>query len=127
MKVYVLTEGMYSGYEVCGVTLDWDYAVRWLNEKFSKDPYSSACIEEYDTDDKIAPRPKENKLFCVFRKNSTGKFEAKTAWYLTWRINDVKSNSTVRYVFVYAKDKSHALKIGQDLIAEYMAREEGIT
>ena len=57
MKVYVITQGCYSDYHICAVTLDKDKAEqlrKMYTAKESRYGYSSsdvAEIEEYETDD----------------------------------------------------------------------------
>lgn len=49
MKVYVVTQGEYSDYHICAVVLDREKA-EFLKGKFT-DKWSTAEIEEYDTDE----------------------------------------------------------------------------
>ena len=132
MTVYVITQGNYSDYHICAVTLDINVAnniAKHLNR--DSDWYSAAKIEKYNT----AVWKLNNSVwhYCM-RADGTDNVELDIYGEVTTpqRLNRVKKiqyrySSDYRYdVYLRAPDKEHALKIGRDLVAEYKAREEGI-
>lgn len=117
MKVYVITKGCYSGYHIVGVCLDKKKAKK-IAEAVSEEPRSlyEARVEEYDTDAFVAG----------FRYHVS---YADDIWYADIDDFDEHRNNYAyndRSFVVYAKDKEHAVKIAQDMRAEYMAKESGV-
>lgn len=71
MKVYVITQGCYSDYHICAVTLDKDKAERLQKMYSAKDSYYSdnTEIEEYDTDDTgnaFTEKEKNSEVFSYY-------------------------------------------------------------
>ena len=125
MKVYVLTAGEYSDYGICGVTLDHEEAERWL-EEHSKEDFFYPSIEIYETESKINPFPNGRNPFMVTKILGgyyKGQITAEPTWCgITHPLNDVFTNDRKddkEFVFVMAKDESHAEKIAYDLFAKY--------
>ena len=119
MKVYVITKGCYSDYRIVGVSLDKkrakeiakavdDSKESWLYE---------ARVEEYDTD----------LLATCLRYHVSyiqGRWEAGADDYDEHQTNYMYNEKSF---VVYAKDEEHAIKIAQDMRAEYLAKQKGIT
>lgn len=123
MTVYVLTEGEYSDYGVVGVTLDYNKALNWLENQLGNN-WQCPSILEFDTDDKPNPRNGAGKsYYATVGDGWADAFE----WAIENIPNKVVYDGRHYKVYVYAKDQDHAKKIAQDLVAEYRAREEGIT
>ena len=117
MKVYVITKGCYSDYHIVGVSLDKKKAKK-IAEAVSEEPRGlhKACVEEYDTDAFVAG----------FRYHVS---YVDGIWYVDIDDFDEHQNNYAynnRSFIVYAKDKEHAVKIAQDMRAEYMAKESGV-
>ena len=117
MKVYVITKGCYSSYHIVGVCLDKKKA-KEIAEAVSEEPRSlyEARVEEYDTD-----------AFVTGLKYYVSYVDG--IWYAG--IDDYDEHQS-NYAYsdksfiVYAKDKEHAVKIAQDMRAEYIAKESGV-
>ena len=118
MKVYVITKGCYSNYHIVGVSLDKKRAEEiakamdesnesWLNE---------TRVEEYNTDAFVTGL----RYHVSYIK---GDWTADIDDYDTHQSNHTYNE---RSFVVYAKDKEHAIKIAQDMRAEYMAKESGV-
>lgn len=127
MKVYVITHGCYSNYEICAVSLDKNNA-----EKLAR-LYSTvildAKVEEYETDQYI-PLLSNKQAFKV---HFTPQGKA-TVWkvgpdeclegYFCVREH---TNGDLSFTYdIYANDKESAIKIAADRRAEYIARKQGI-
>jgi len=131
MTVYVITQGSYSDYHICGVALDINIANNIVKYLTNDGWYPAAKIEKYDTD---VWDPNNAVWNYYMRGDGTDNVEiASYGVALTPKhLNKVKKvkhylSDTYRYdVYLRAPDKEHALKIGRDLVAEYKAREEGI-
>ena len=123
MKVYVITTGEYSDYEILAVATDYDEAVRKMI-KFSP-TYTGARIEEYDTEDDAyrgydAPK---NKAFDVRYDFQNKQFLVGTSVtdYLTVCYKPeghYRDYEFFKAEGVRAKDEQGAIKIA----ADYMAR-----
>ena len=124
MKVYAVTEGCYSDYHICGITLDKEAAEAFVEK------YPDCNIEEYDTDD-IEFVKRGCTLYCIVLNKDGDLIEINEAegYYLDW-INCVheirRRNASGRWrntglykVTVSAVDEDHAVKIAADLIAQY--------
>ena len=126
MKVYVITEGEYSGYHIVGVTLDKDAANEYVEKHSSEYAWTSFRVEEYDTD--IIQMIHEGmKLFHVWSRDGViGVNEGDNDSYAYWtdEINDVTHSKKHKWysVYVIAKDKEHAEKQGIDLFTKYKYR-----
>lgn len=128
MKVYVITNGEYSDYHICGVATDLETAEKI--QKYTSTEYDESQIEEYDTDiwtdilknGNIYYVSSTNGVIDYVRKNREPEFDSS---YL--RRNKVEnyvhpfSNKNIRTVYVIAKDEDHAMKIASDLFAKYEA------
>lgn len=122
-KVYIITKGDYSDYHICAVTLDEERAEK-LRKMYS-DSINDANIEEYV--------PNEAKPIFLY-----GVQFSRDGNVMSYRADeyDLKDEGYVEYeydgyeqyyvVWVKAKDEDHALKIAQDRLAEYKAKEAGI-
>lgn len=129
MKVYVITQGSYSDYHICGVVIDRKVAeqmVDRLNRMSSW--YSDANIEEYDTDEQESILSGNLTIYGV-RLSSKGKVIRvckHDEFPLTYRqkFNSVEKCWNEFDIVVVAKDEDHAKKIAQDIFAEYKYREE---
>ena len=119
MKVYVITKGAYSDYHIVGVSLDKKRAEE-IAKAVSEEPIDlyQAYVEEYDTDAFAV-----NLRYSVWYDKS-GHWSAQLNDYAEYQTNHAYND---RSFVVYAKDKSHAIKIAQDMRAEYLAKQEGIT
>lgn len=128
MKVYVVTEGCYSGYHIVFVTLDRERADTFV-KRYNKTEYDDYRVEEYDTDD-IKLFDDGRKLYQVWKRDNDAVrvYEEEPCYQDAFVMNKVKRytvknpKSTQYSVYVMAEDEEHAEKIGADLIAEYMAR-----
>ena len=125
MIIYVITEGEYSDYQICGVATDKEKAeeIRQLNSN----SWDEANIEVYDTDDYYVEK---GRFYQIGLSNSD------VSVYET-SVTNVSDRNNVRvyqdgvkilhyYVIVKAMDEEHAKKIGLDLIAKYKAEREGL-
>lgn len=130
MKVYVITRGSYSNYEVLGVTLDEkkaDIIAKALSTK-----YDRADVEVYDTDkfELIKEGDRLFRIICVVRTHEYTISDDEVYMMYSDDIGIVETrywhNDKCLVVIVAAKDKDHAFKIGVDKINEYIAKEKGI-
>lgn len=120
MTVYVLTEGDYSGYGISGVTLDYEEAIFWLNDKLKSSYPDSPRIEEYETDSIVRPRDKDKKVFYAYiTKNGAVRAESAFLAGIPGKVH--KNWRGYLSSYVYAKSAEQAKKIIQDLVAEYKA------
>lgn len=119
MKVYVITKGCYSDYHIVGVSLDKTRAEEIANA-VSEEPKSlyEAHVEEYDTDAFVTGF----RYFVWYDRYN--KWNASIDDYDEHQINHAYSD---RRFVVYAKDTMHAVKIAQDMRAEYLAKEKGVS
>lgn len=128
MKVYVITEGEYSGYHIVGATLDKDIANEFVKRHSNPEWYTSFWVEEYDTDI-IQVLHEGEKLYNVMSRD--GVLESKEALdgdYAYWlsEVNDVARNKRDKWyqTYVIAKDKEHAEKQAVDLFTKYQYRKK---
>lgn len=124
MKVYVITRGVYSGYHICGVSLDKKEAQTIA--QLCSDGLETAKVETYDSKE-FSPFVKGGKYYCVWlRGESVTTYETNIEDYELFGQNKVvyyKRDS--RYsVYVIAKDREHAQKIGLDLIYQFKYKRE---
>lgn len=135
MKVYVITKGKYSDYEICAVATDKERA-----EKLAilyTDSMDDASVEEYDTEDdteklqavdfsrlpyKVAFDYLGN-VDSVWRGSIEG-FKPEIFWTLPKRIGNLDKTRLI--VKLYAPDEVAAVKIAAEKRAEFLAREEGL-
>ena len=115
MKVYVITKGAYSDYHIVAVVLDKQRAEE-IVKAVSDSEWSFAQIEEYDTD-----------TFATQYAYSISYYGRR--WYANIdEYTDHQSNHIYNdhSFLVFAKDKDHAIKIAQDMRAEYLAKKKGL-
>lgn len=67
MKVYIVTQGVYSDYGIIGVFLDRKMAEVFVAVKHDADDYDDIRIEEYNTDDYYVTTRSETKLHYEVR------------------------------------------------------------
>jgi len=133
MRVYVITQGQYSDYHICGVTANKAAAekvVEHLNSTVNNDWYSAACIEEFDTD--IWESGKQVWVYTLKEDGRDFVYEDGYADVTKtdglYSIKKLKNNTgTIYTVYILANDEDHARKIGRDIFSSYRAQEEGIT
>ena len=123
---YAVTDGDYSDYRIIAIT---DNKERAENiKKLYSGKHSEPIIEEF-----FDSESKDEAFYCV-RYDTDGSYDVNLrdfdSEYFS-NINIIKENTFYndwwKYrVFVMAKDKPHAIKIAQDLWAEYKAKKEGI-
>lgn len=127
MKIfYAVTDGYHSDYHIIAIT---DNKERAENvKKLYSSEYSEPMIEEFfDSESK-------DEAFYSVRYDTDGSYDVilrEFDWDNSFNINIIKENTSHdgwwKYkVFVMAKDEHHAIKIAQDLWAEYKAKKEGI-
>lgn len=141
MKVYVITQGEYSDYGICAVSLDKDDAERkcaLLNRNVRCGEYCE--IEEYDTDDlKVDTDEEVKKRFEMQVDEKTGEIEWFIESYLTfdsidkifYSKKDCFGCGKDRFINVYAtlpKDttEEQAKKIMLDRVAKFKAERAGL-
>lgn len=117
-KVYVITQGSYSDYQVVGVALDKEQAERI---QLVKSTYSNpACIEEYDTEDIEVDKDLVPFWRVYFDKDNVK--EDDTYPFTGGVPYKVEEWGYKQYnVIVKAKDKDHAIKVAIDTLAQYKA------
>lgn len=128
MKVYVITAGEYSDYEIYGVAVDKTIAQQIAN-RVSKFYEEEANIEEYDTDSWMEIIATGNMYEVIKRVRAGGRldvYETKYAIDSSYKDrNKVKKLYRNRdiMVTVVARNEEHARKIAADLFAEYEYRQ----
>lgn len=134
MKIYVVTEGNYSGYHIVFCTLDKARAELFV-KRYNKRDYEEYRVEEYDSD-RINLFDNDRKMFEIsMRENGyVSVYEREPCYHdMECSVNKVtrrkyRNIPAVLYeVNVMAEDEEHAKKIGEDLIYEYMARKAGVS
>ena len=123
---YAVTDGDYSDYHIIAIT---DNKERAENiKKLYSGKYSEPMIEEFfDSESKD-----EGFYYVTYRAD--GSYDAFLQDFGMKNLSDINivkesilRNSWWKYsVLVMAKDENHAIKIAQDLWAEYKAKKEGI-
>ena len=123
---YAITDGDYSDYHIIAIT---DNKERAENiKKLYSGKYSEPMIEEFFDEE-----AKSEALYDVLY-NTDGSynvtlqtFDKKYSSDINIIRESVPCNRWWKYqVLVIAKDANHAIKIAQDLWAEYRAKKEGI-
>lgn len=126
MKIYVITNGIYSDYHICGVATDYDTAEKI--RKHTSDRYDESRIEEYETDtwsDIV-------RIGGIYHVNKYGEYLQACRENYDVEATYNKRNVVMEYgddskgVNVIAKDEDHAKKIAADLFAKYEAEKHGI-
>lgn len=124
MKVYVVTQGDYSDYHICGVAVKKSVAEEIVRRiKRSSRFYSDVRIEEYNTD--------EYEGICLgnltayhIRLSKMGniidirELEEREGICFT-EYNQIDSYREGYSINVVARDETHAKKIAQDKLAEF--------
>ena len=124
MKVYVITQGCYSNYHICAVTLDAQEAERL--KKIYSDSYDEADVEEWDTDDHKDMLCGRNPYVVHFYKN--GSTTVRMDWACEGQFQpDVILSKYEDIVRLYAADSEAAVKIAAEKRAQAMAEREGLT
>ena len=125
MKVYVITQGAYSDYHICAVTLDEKEAERL--RKVYDESYDRATVEEYETDGPEAKKGTDGRVpyHVHFGKGYTNySMSYKHPNDFTPRVFLGKSFDTVD---LFATDAEAAVKIAAEKRAQARAEREGIT
>lgn len=117
MKIYAITKGSYSDYHICALTVNEDKAYRL--QKIYSDDYERASITEFEDGEGEALRL---MWFCNEYGHDPKLYE----------FQEKERVATDRYgniygVYLYARDEKHAEKKAHDMIAEYRARQAGIS
>ena len=125
MKVYVVTDGEYSAYQIEGVFDNLNEA-----EKYAA-LHQYARIEEYDTEDnKIEGDVDYYYEFKFSVDVSASTIKLIRTIYTTERKNYIEDSWYVNMIWVYVCIKEHSIekatKIAQDMVAQYKAESEGI-
>lgn len=127
MKIYVITQGIYSDYHICGVATTKEKAE--MMQKFFSTDYDKAEIETYDTDT-YEPIGAKFKPFCVvFDKDYNYSFiECVPHERISSNIEFYKviMNHNYYHINVWAEDEHHARKIAYDIINIYKYNKEGV-
>lgn len=139
MKVYVITTGEYSDYQINAVTVDKKQA-ELLKIRYS-DEWEEACVEEYDTDDhKIEVSDifknmyrvsfdKNHEIYCCYaighRNAKHGQINDDRSWF-TYGDGSRSCFNYCVTVFVEAKDEDHAKKIAKDIYMKWLAEQNDL-
>jgi hypothetical protein len=122
---YAVTDGDYSDYHIIAITDDKERAENI--KKLYSTGNSEPMIEEF-----LDGEPKDEFLYYVTCR-ANGCYDAfpqdfdMESLFDTNIVKENISNGWWKYsVLVMAKDENHAIKIAQDLWAEYKARKEGV-
>jgi hypothetical protein len=127
MKVYIITKGDYSDYHICAVTTDKKKAEMLRKAYNDLDGWRKARIETYDTDTFLTEIENGLKLYnCTMEHNKPMVIHEVDLDYMNSHDFNVRYKHYTYWVYVWAKDEEHALKIASDKIAEYKANKEGI-
>ena len=110
MKIYAITKGEYSDYHICALTVSKEKAAKL--RKIYSDSFDEAYIEEYEDSDS-----EDIRALFIYRQSNDN--------VAIWDFNenekvDIDGNGDI-YAIVSAKDKEHARKKAQDMIAKYKA------
>ena len=127
MRIYVVTEGDYSDYHICGVAIDINIAK--MIAKLHSDKTHTANIETYNTDE-YTGNEKKQWFVKFYRKDPPEAYSKYFDFKITRKLPYVEKGraySEVEYVvYVQADDEAHALKIAEDTLAKYKAELAGI-
>lgn len=134
MKVYIITQGEYSDYHICGVFTDNKKAQKVVDHLNSlgadAEWYSTARIEEFDTDiwessdDTVWEYYIDDKGKDYVYQNIFAQVRGKEDFY---QIRKRNGKHAVWYTtYVMASDEEHARKIGRDLFYSYQAQKNGV-
>lgn len=133
MTVYVVTTGEYSDYCICRVFTDENAAKVYCAVNNDKENYDEYVIEEYETDDLDVDETLEVTYKYEFYANKKGHIGAygESGLYSLKRKNEVippRKYIPDYHIIVYLDEpdaKDRALKIAQDMWAEYKANVVG--
>lgn len=119
MKIYAITRGHYSSYEICALTVSKEKAEKL--RKLYSDNWYDANIEEFEDGD-------DEHLRLCWNVVDAGKKITVSPEVCSEREIIFKDNVTGRVTgaFVYGKDTEHAIKRYYDLVAEYKAKQAGL-
>lgn len=129
MKVYVITCGCYSDYQICAVTDDPKKA-ELLRIKYS-DAYDEAQIEEYETEDNVIEADFKYLYWKIRIDKKTGKvLHCHSFYQLGYKRTGTTLYSKAYEVITMAENEEKAKKIAFDMIArekeELIRREKEI-
>ena len=124
-KIYIVTQGEYSDYRICGVFDDKDLAGKFITSFNSPSYHDVMMIEEWNLNP-YAPELKEGHkpFFVRMKKNGdTIEIELRDAPYgfdggATTEKFDMLKNIQV---YCFAKDKQHAVKITNERRVQLIA------
>ena len=126
MKIYVITNGIYSDYHICGVATDYETAEKI--RKHTSGRYDESRIEEYETDTwsdivRIGGIYHVNK-YGAHLQASREDYDVDAAYNKRNVVIDYGNGA--KGVNVIARDEDHAKKIASDLFAKYDAEKNGL-
>lgn len=126
MKVYVITQGEYSDFEICAVTLDKKQA-ELLKARYS-DEWDEACIEEYETEEYKIEVSKDYKPMWTVQFENNEMYRCLQIGHKNHKHGYVKTHYALDIisVFVEAKDEEHARKIAKDIYAKWLAEQNNL-
>lgn len=124
MKIYVVTTGLYSSYEIICATLDKEYAEK-VAKKFEDKTYNSTQVEEYE-DNKIMLSP----LWWV-RFDAKGELlviEKQELNDYGYRYANTVFSSSIKgiEVCVLANTAEEAIKSAAEIRAQWLAEKAGL-
>ena len=111
--VYVVTEGTYSDYHICGIFTTQENAEEYISVFFKDDRWSEYRIEEHDLNPYMAKFEEGLKPYFV-RIDKEGKIDkVETTRFTDDQTHKVRFSSFNEYMIVYcwARDPEHAIKI----------------
>lgn len=120
--VYDITQGCYSDYHICAVTMDVDRARR-LQELYSDSYGNGANIEKFSLDE-IQPEHVYGVEFSIDTHQLAHVKRDTYAWRSSGLIEEDYETVTI---WVAAKNEDSAIKAAQDRYAQYRAEQEGVT
>lgn len=134
MKVYVITQGSYSDYHICAVSVDKERAV--LLSRYFSDGDGLAQVEEYDTEAKLPNSEVLFRLIPIYkveiRKDGrcfSGIIEyhdSATPYKSRFTFGTLSGDGDTFYAFLTANDEAHARKIAFDKRAQMVAERFGL-
>ena len=132
MKVYVVTTGAYSDYEIDSVFIDKHKAEIYcaLCNKGKVNNYGSYQVEEYESDDNDI----EGEIEIAWRYEIMEDDRATYGTIVPYTpkcLNEVKElffrrGTYEAIVYLRSENNSKALKIARDMFAQYRAEKEGL-
>lgn len=132
MKVYVITKGSYSDYEICAVAIDPKKAE--VLRQLCSDRWDEASIEKYDTDEFNPVFERKLPYKVWFDANgsvekvelrSLERFEIGIGTQYAWdEVN--QTHRTLLTVALYAENEERAIKVAAEKRAEYLADKFGL-